>query len=82
MSTYYKLSKEVTVANKTGLYLQWYTINYPLSNTAYWSIQEDKSNTKILLSGNVELPEDLVDRWGTDDSVIPKWMGENKIWEL
>lgn len=60
--------------------LQWYAINYPLSNNFYFALYNQEGVGKII-EGNIEMPQDVIDTWGTDDNVIPEWMESNKVWE-
>lgn len=64
-----------TVATK----LIWWMLNYPISNECYWSLRNE--NEKILAEGNCTIPQETIDTWGTDDSIIENYLVENRVWE-
>lgn len=77
----HKLKTPVQSLGKTNGYLQWYAVNYPLTNTVYWSLCETANGGKGIAEGSYILPEEVLETWGTDDSVIPKHLETIKVWE-
>ncbi len=57
---------------KTAKKLNWYMLQYPLSNECYWSFLDDKDN--VIIDGNHTIPQATIDKWGTDDSVISNYL--------
>lgn len=78
----YKLSKPVIYPNGDTLwYIHWFVLRYPESNTAYWGLRKD-SVAEDRMYGNHEIPQTVIDAWGTDDSVIPKHFEKVKVWAI
>ena len=73
-------------------YLNVTALNFAITPTAgislYWQLfeettttnaetqEEESSSGKMLLDGNLQLPQEQYDAWGTDDSVITDWVME------
>ena len=93
--------QDVTVPTKgTGKYLNVRVLTFDLEPTngisLYWAIHSETTNTdeegvetlspgSVLLEGNLSMPQDQYDQWGTDDSFVTDWalteLGLTKIAE-
>jgi hypothetical protein len=51
---------------------KWYMLRYPESNECYWALMDD--NDKVLADGNHNIPQEVIDTWGTDDGVISEYL--------
>jgi len=47
-------------------------ISYPVSNDLYWELRTD--NDELILNGNIMIPQEVIDVWGTDDKVIEDYI--------
>lgn len=77
---YYKLKTPVIALGDTGRYIDWHAVQYPASNVFNWAVITDTINHYVIKRGGVEVPQQVIDSWGTDDKVIPQWMETQKIW--
>lgn len=59
--------------------IEWYMLNYPKSNACYWALKD--ADNKLLKEGDHSIPQNVIDSWGTDDSVIENYLVETKVWE-
>lgn len=57
-----------TVAKK----FEWYMLNYPKTNNCYWALKNEED--KILAEGNEDIPQQVIDTWGADDSIIENYL--------
>jgi hypothetical protein len=62
---------EITIT-KTATKLKWYMLNYPISNQSYWELLTN--NNEIISNGNVMIPQETIDVWGTDDKIIEDYI--------
>jgi hypothetical protein len=62
---------EITIT-KIATKIKWYMINYPISNQSYWELLTD--NDEIISNGNVMIPQETIDVWGTDDKIIEDYI--------
>ena len=77
---FWKLKAPVYSFEDTGKYVYWYMLNYPQTTSAYWAVITDTTTRNVLKDGNVNIPASVINSWGTDDTVIPKWLEAQKIW--
>lgn len=75
----YKLEQPAVITD-TITVLKWHTINYPQSNQLWWGVYRDSTDTDPYRSGNYYIPDSVLNKWGTDDSVIPKHLADIQIW--
>ena len=52
--------------------IRWYMLRYPETNSCYWALQD--SSDKTLAEGNINIPQEVIDTWGTDDSIIENYL--------
>jgi hypothetical protein len=60
---------------KTATKIRWYMLNYPEGTTSYYELQTESGET--VSRGNVTIPQEVIDVWGTDDSVIENYIIES-----
>ena len=75
----------------TGKYLEVRALTFNLTPTSgislYWGIFSETTNTDsegvetkspgaIVLEGNLHMPQEQYDQWGTDDSFVISWAAE------
>jgi hypothetical protein len=81
--------QDVTVPTKgTGKYLNVRVLTFDLEPTngisLYWAIHSETTNTdeegvetlspgSVLLEGNLSMPQETYNQWGTDDSFVTDW---------
>ena len=81
--------QDVTVPTKgTGKYLNVRVLTFDLEPkngiSLYWAIHSETTNTdeegvdtlspgSVLLEGNLSMPQETYDQWGTDDSFVTDW---------
>ena len=81
--------QDVTVPTKgTGKYLNVRALTFDLEPkngiSLYWAIHSETTNTdeegvetlspgSVLLEGNLSMPQETYDQWGTDDSFVTDW---------
>jgi len=69
----------VTVVDKEATQLSQYVINYDLQGQncqTYWQLQ-DASGSNIY-DGNWSVPQDVLEIWGTDDTIIIASLAQDK----
>lgn len=85
-----KIQDVIVPTKGTGKYLEVRALTFNLTPTdgisLYWAIHDEKTvedegvETKIpgaiLLDGNLHMPQEQYDQWGTDDSVVVNWAAE------
>ena len=64
---------EITIT-KTATRIRWYMLNYPESTVSYYELQTENGET--VSRGNITIPQEVIDVWGTDDNVIEKYIIE------
>lgn len=69
------------VISDTANYLTWEMVNYPSTNVVKWSLNVD-STDGVIKSGYYNLPDSLINVWGTDDNIIPKYLIKIKVWGI
>jgi hypothetical protein len=62
---------EITIT-KTATKLKWFMVSYPVSNDSYWELRTD--NDELILNGDIMIPQEVIDVWGTDDKVIEDYI--------
>lgn len=65
--------KEIIIT-KIATKIRWYMLNYPESTTSYYELQTEEG--EIISNGNLIIPQEVIDKWGTDDSVIENYIVE------
>ena len=81
--------QDVTVPTKgTGKYLNVRVLTFDLEPkngiSLYWAIHSETTNTdeegvdtlspgSVLLEGNLSMPQETYNQWGTDDSFVTDW---------
>lgn len=65
--------KEITIT-KTATKLRWYMLNYPESTMSYYELQTEEG--EVVTNGNMTIPQEVIDKWGTDDSIISDYIVE------
>jgi len=78
--TIYKLNNAIKSFDTTYQYIKWYMVDYPQSNRAYWCILKDTSLSLCVIEGIVTIPDSVINSWGNDDSIIPKYLEQLKVW--
>ena len=82
-----KIQDVIVPTKGTGKYLEVRALTFNLTPTngisLYWAIHDEKTveeegvETKVpgamLLDGNLHMPQEQYDQWGTDDSVVVSW---------
>lgn len=83
-----KIQDIIVPTKGTGKYLEVRALTFNLTPTngisLYWAIHEEKVTTdeegvetktpgSTLLEGNLQMPQEQYDQWGTDDSVVIEW---------
>jgi hypothetical protein len=63
------------IITKIATKIRWYMLNYPESTVSYYELQTESGET--VSRGNINIPQDIIDVWGTDDSVIEKYIIES-----
>jgi len=58
---------EITIT-KTATKLRWYMVNYPITNNLCWELKTN--DDKSILSGDIMIPQEIINVWGTDDKII------------
>jgi hypothetical protein len=86
-----KIESVVVPTKGTAKYLEVRVLTFNLTPTSgislYWSIHEEvvsvdaeeaevKNPGAMLLEGNLHMPQEQYDLWGTDDSVVINWAAE------
>ena len=64
---------EITIT-KTATRIRWYMLNYPEGTTSYYELQTENGET--VSRGNMTIPQEVIAIWGTEDSVIEKYIIE------
>lgn len=62
---------EITVT-KVATKIRWYMLNYPVSNMSYYELQTESG--EMVSNGNITIPQEVIDIWGTDDSIIENYI--------
>lgn len=77
-----KIQDVVVPTRGTGKYFQIKLINLNIPGTDatfYWNVlseiftEEQSVPGGILLEGNLHMPQDIYDQWGTDDNYVIDW---------
>lgn len=83
-----KIQDVIVPTKGTGKYLEVRALTFNLTPTSginlYWAIYTEKTSTDaegvetkipgvIVLEGNLHMPQDQYDLWGTDDSIVIEW---------
>ena len=64
---------EITIT-KVATKMKWYMLNYPVSNISCYELYTEKD--EFILNGNITIPQEVIDTWGTDDSTIQHYILE------
>jgi hypothetical protein len=65
--------KEITIiTTKVITKIKWFMTNYPVGTMSYYELQTESG--EIVSSGTVNIPQEVIDVWGTDDSVIENYI--------
>jgi hypothetical protein len=64
---------EITIT-KVATKIRWYMLNYPAGTTSYYELQTESG--EMITNGNITIPQEVIDIWGTDDSVIENYIIE------
>ena len=83
-----KIQDVVVPTKGTGKYLNVRVLTFDLEPqngiSLYWAIHSETTNTdeegvetlspgSVLLEGNLSMPQETYDQWGTDDSFVTDW---------
>ena len=79
-----KIQDVVVPTKGTGKYLNVRVLTFDLTPTSgislYWSINTEQTNEEgevspgaMVLEGNLHMPQETYDQWGTDDSFVTDW---------
>jgi hypothetical protein len=49
-------------------------LNYPESTMSYYELQTEEG--EVVTNGNMTIPQEVIDKWGTDDSIISDYIVE------
>ena len=86
-----KIQDIIVPTKGTGKYLEVRALTFNLTPTngisLYWAIHSENTSTDeegvetktpgaIILEGNLQMPQEQYDQWGTDDSVVVAWAAE------
>jgi hypothetical protein len=63
------------IITKTATKIRWYMLNYPESTVSYYELQTENGET--VSRGNITIPQEVIAIWGTEDSVIEKYIIES-----
>jgi len=68
--------KEITITTtKVITKIKWFMTGYPVSTMSYYELQTESG--EVVSSGTLNIPQEVIDIWGTDDSVIENYIIEN-----
>jgi hypothetical protein len=62
---------EITIT-KTATKIRWYMLNYPEGTRSYYELQTESG--EVVSNGTLNIPQEIIDVWGTDDSVIENYI--------
>lgn len=76
-----KIQDVIVPTKGVGKYFQIKLINLDIPGvvaTFYWNVMAKVSSEEdipgaVLLEGNLHMPQDIYDQWGTDDSYVIDW---------